>query len=865
MSSSIESTFESLPNRSDANGPPRQNPSPPVDPEKTVIRQGELLDVQDVPSSVRIPNLPMGLRHSTDQLIGQQLDHFLIESLVGTGGMGAVFRGRDLRLERIVAIKVVPIADRGAEAMRRFRVEAQSAAKLDHPNIARVYYVGETDRWSYIVFEYVEGTNLRELVFKQGLLSIDDAVCLTRQIAEALQHANQRCVVHRDIKPSNILITSSGQAKLVDMGLARTTELDKSTNDLTASGVTLGTFDYISPEQAHDPRDADVRSDIYSLGCTLYFLLTGQPPFPDGTALQKLLMHGTKMPEDPRFFRSDVSDSMIAILRKMMAKKPSDRYQEPSDLISDLQTLAQLEGLTWTKATENVASIPDALQRTWLEATLPLVFSLLFILGATLWLHNVSYRSSTFPIPREEAIDGPEGSPEIELSGVAQASLPGSKIAVADPLSPSSTATTSTAPNPENPITKPLLSETSGRDTIWVDPDLTPEREKANSVVRTMEQAFELVASQSQFKKIVIKGASVSTSLNSSKAAILLPPNLVIQGEAGKRSKWIIDSPESSPEASLPSSWLECSSGPLTIENVDIVWKPIATSKRKALLTMRSGTWLQLRDCNLSVHTELPASLSSAFDSGSNNTTVLPAFLLIDSSIQDIASDATSVSGSGLTRHSARVNAQRLSVRGQCDWIRYVGPVRAEVQVDNGWVAISGSMFDINGVRTAIRSSVPIRIDLRNVSSYTQRAWMRCNLSTLQPNPVPFVRTARECVFAGCKSLIEWNASDCQDWKIWEQTDRGRELTKWIDLRGTDNVYDSSSINNLLLAKLNTGKSEQVELSSDADLVTEERGLETLATWKKRPIVESARLHDANFSILEWNPGSYQPGFQPDK
>ena len=253
MSSSVESTFENTPGANHEIGSARMD----TDTEKTVIRQNELMDAPSLDTGTDRHFSNLAFRQSASQLLGQQLDHFRIESLVGTGGMGAVYSGRDLKLDREVAIKVVPIADRGAEAMKRFRVEAQSAAKLDHPNIARVYYVGETEYWSYIVFEFVEGTNLRELVVKKGLLSIDDAVCLTRQVAEALQHAHERKVVHRDIKPSNILVTQSGQAKLVDMGLARTTELDKSTNDLTASGVTLGTFDYISPEQAHDPRQAD--------------------------------------------------------------------------------------------------------------------------------------------------------------------------------------------------------------------------------------------------------------------------------------------------------------------------------------------------------------------------------------------------------------------------------------------------------------------------------------------------------------------------------------------------------------------------------------------------------------------------------
>ena len=315
-------------------------------------RLGATVDAPKQTESLE-PTSPSSNPKKTDDvhaLVGSLLDHYRNESLVGVGGMGAVYRGRDQRLDRIVAIKVVPISHRKAEAMRRFRIEAQSAAKLDHPNIARVYYVGETEEWSYIVFEFIEGINLRQLVLDRGPLSVDDATHFTCQVAEALQHSSERGVVHRDIKPSNILLATDGKAKVVDMGLARTTALDRSSADQTASGTTLGTFDYISPEQAQDPRDADVRSDIYSLGCTLYFLLTGQPPFPDGTALQKLLMHGTKTPEDPRIFREDLSDALIAILRKMMAKKPRDRYQVPEDLASDLRMLAKLDNLAWSSS-----------------------------------------------------------------------------------------------------------------------------------------------------------------------------------------------------------------------------------------------------------------------------------------------------------------------------------------------------------------------------------------------------------------------------------------------------------------------------------------------------------------------------------
>lgn len=282
-------------------------------------------------------------------LRGQKLGHFELGEFVGGGGMGAVFRATDTMLDRTVAVKVLSRDQTDEDILRRFKNEAQSAARLDHPNIARVYYVGEDEGWNFIVFEFIEGKNIRELVVEKGPLPLADAINYTLQVAEALEHAFRRDVVHRDIKPSNVLVMPDGHVKLVDMGLARLHQVESPANDLTASGVTLGTFDYMSPEQARDPRNADVRSDLYSLGCTLYFMLTGQPPFPEGTVLQKLLSHTSDEPPDPRTLRRDLPEEVSVLVSKMLAKHPSKRHQSPSELIGRLMLLADqlgLEGIT---------------------------------------------------------------------------------------------------------------------------------------------------------------------------------------------------------------------------------------------------------------------------------------------------------------------------------------------------------------------------------------------------------------------------------------------------------------------------------------------------------------------------------------
>ena len=270
------------------------------------------------------------------KLQGQMLDHYRLDRFIGGGGMGVVFKAHDTLLSRTVAVKILSRTDDDPETLRRFSNEAQSAAKLDHENIARVFFVGQDHGWNYIVFEFVEGQNLRQIVMEQGPLSLDLVMRYMYQLVRAVDHAATRQVIHRDIKPSNVIVTEDHRVKLVDMGLARTQRLNADQEEMTASGMTLGTFDYISPEQARDPRDADTRSDIYSLGCTFYFLLTAAPPFPDGTPIQKLLSHQEAPRPDIAQRRPETPESIRRILLKQIAPNPADRYQNADELLADL-------------------------------------------------------------------------------------------------------------------------------------------------------------------------------------------------------------------------------------------------------------------------------------------------------------------------------------------------------------------------------------------------------------------------------------------------------------------------------------------------------------------------------------------------
>ena len=296
-----------------------------------------------------------------EDVAGLRVGHFTIQRRVGTGGMGSVFLATDEQLRRNVALKILaPGYSIDPSSVQRFQNEARAAARLDHDNIARVFFYGEDAGLHYIAYEYVPGSNLRDVIRAKGRLEPAEAVNYTVQLAAALSHTSAAGIVHRDIKPSNVLITPQRRAKLVDLGLARRESNDASA-ELTVAGTTLGTFDYISPEQAKDPRNVDVRSDIYSLGCTLYHMLTGEPPYPEGTVLQKLLDHQGKDAPDPARKNRRVSPALSAVVKRMMASDPRRRYANPGELLRELLLVARslgsgavpIDGQVWLTASRH--------------------------------------------------------------------------------------------------------------------------------------------------------------------------------------------------------------------------------------------------------------------------------------------------------------------------------------------------------------------------------------------------------------------------------------------------------------------------------------------------------------------------------
>ncbi len=256
---------------------------------------------------------------------------------LGSGGMSTVYLAENKITGQRRAIKVLPrkkVDDKSF--LDRFYREARAAAALNHPNIVRVYDIASVDKTHYMVMEYVEGIDLYAMVKRDGPQSFESALDNIRQSATGLKHAHQRNLIHRDIKPANLLLTDTGTIKILDLGLALLTADEEESLTIMHNERVMGTADYLSPEQAVNSHEVDHRTDIYSLGCTLYFLLTGQPPFPSGTLAQRIAMHQTQDPQTVETIRQDCPPEIAQFCRRMMQKKPEDRLSDTSIIISEI-------------------------------------------------------------------------------------------------------------------------------------------------------------------------------------------------------------------------------------------------------------------------------------------------------------------------------------------------------------------------------------------------------------------------------------------------------------------------------------------------------------------------------------------------
>jgi eukaryotic-like serine/threonine-protein kinase len=305
-------------------------------------------------------------------------DRYELEELVGTGGMSSVFKARDRLLERPVALKILHehyVTD--ADYVERFRREARAVAQLAHPNIVTVIDRGEEGGRQFIVFEYVEGENLKQVVSREGALPVREAVELGLQVARALGYAHERGIVHRDVKPQNVILNEDGRAKVTDFGIARSLDVD----GVTQTGTVLGTSDYIAPEQAQG-QHVDAHTDVYSLGVVLYELVTGELPFRGEGFVAVAMQHVNEPPPNVLDRRGDVPPRLALTIERAMAKRPEDRHRSMEELVADLESaLRELDG--YGDESERTLVVPAAVRRgrRTRRRRRPPVFLILLALG----------------------------------------------------------------------------------------------------------------------------------------------------------------------------------------------------------------------------------------------------------------------------------------------------------------------------------------------------------------------------------------------------------------------------------------------------------------------------------------------------
>jgi len=280
------------------------------------------------------------------------IGEYVIQEHIGDGGMGRVYKARNRQTGDIVALKLLnPQAASDESAVRRFQREIETASRLKHPNIVATLGSGEQNGQQFLVMEFVDGHDLATLVRDTAELPVQTAVDCILRSAKGLAYSHAEQIVHRDIKPSNLLLSHSGEIRVLDMGLARISTSsepgDLAQTQITRTGSIMGTVDFMAPEQALNPKTADGRADIYSLGCTLFFLLTGKKPFTGSTVMEVLVAHRENPIPSLISVRKDIPESLEAVYRKMVAKDPADRYQSMREVVTALESCLAEHGLGW--------------------------------------------------------------------------------------------------------------------------------------------------------------------------------------------------------------------------------------------------------------------------------------------------------------------------------------------------------------------------------------------------------------------------------------------------------------------------------------------------------------------------------------
>ncbi len=712
-------------------------------------------------------------------LEGQQLNHFRLDAFVGGGGMGSVFRGTDTALGRTVAIKVLLQQYSGdEETTQRFQNEAQSTARLDHENIARVYYVGQDRGWHYIVLEFIDGDNLRDLVYRNGPLSLEDTVHYTLQIADALQHASSRDVVHRDIKPSNVLIGRDGHIKLVDMGLARLHQVDNSQEDLTATGVTLGTFDYISPEQARDPRNADVRSDLYSLGCTVYFMLTAEPPFPEGTVLQKLLQHQGDTPPDPQTIRPDLPLAICDITQKLLAKNPRDRYQNPLELSADLLLLAGQLNLRPAR-NSSVIVTPHGLNTSWTARHLPWIVPTGLLLLIGLFIHYTSRPVSNLnPLPSRQTdqVTGFENGPSVtnpsRQNSIAKISAAPNKrngnIPSIPPPSDEEKIDDATNRQPKNAIPNPTVANPIpplSTKEIKADNEMEQPLRVGNSMRRdshaSLAEACRKAASGSVIE------LDYSGRLAKPESPILLTQRkLTIRASEGQQPI-VYFRPLGPDRAIYPRSMITLAGGSLTLVNVHLELEipSHARSEGWTLFETILADDLRLERCTLTIR-NASGDLTAMYRDVSFFNIKSPPGKELSRKEDPLAAPPR-----------IEIELRNCVARGEAVFVRGDALYSADFQWENGLLATTERFVQIDGQAAALPTDQQLTIDLKHVTALMDKGFclmkgssdqrrltpvrIDCTDSILITQSAPLIKQVGPRTEEEFRNLIQWNADRC--------------------------------------------------------------------------------------------------------